>query len=179
VNFKIVSGAAAIAVLAVLPLPAMAQKQPTAPSYFPQTPPVSDSQFAMAREVVTIAGISQTFDPFIPEMLKQLSGNLTRTRPEIAADLNAVMQQTITPEFTKRTAEMVDYSARLVATSMSESELRETLAFLKTNAGKRYTEMQPLILNRVVSALDAWNRTLSVEMMDRVRAEMKKKGHDL
>lgn len=177
-SFKLVSRAAALAILAALPLPAIAQ-QPSAPSYLPQTPPVSDVQFSMAREIVSIAGIAQTFDGFIPEMLKQLTGNMTRTRPEIAADLNTVMKQTITPEFSKRTAEMVDYSARLVATSMSESELRETLAFLKTSAGKRYTEMQPLILNRVVQALDAWNRTLSVEMMDRVRAEMKKKGHDL
>jgi hypothetical protein len=178
VKFINLSRALALAFLTAIASPAMAQ-QPAAPAYFPQTAPVSDSQFALAKEIVGLTGIAKTFDPFIPAMLNELNGNLTRTRPELLADMNAVMKDTIAPEFTKRTNEMIDYAARLVANSMPESELKETLAFLKTSAGKHYTDLQPMILSRIVSGLEAWNRVLSVEMMDRVRAEMKKKGHDL
>ena len=70
-------------------------------------------------------------------------------------------------------------AARIVASSMTDDELKETVTFLKTPGGKKYIEMQPQVMNGVVSSLDAWNRQLAVEMMVRVRAEMKKKGHDL
>ncbi|MDB5648789.1 MAG: uncharacterized protein JWL62_309 [Hyphomicrobiales bacterium] len=172
------SRALALAFLTILATPVLAQ-QPAQPNYLPPTPAISDTQFATAKEIVGLTGISKTFDPFIPAMLNELQGNLTRTRPELLADMNAVMKEKIAPEFTKRNEEMIDYAARLVATAMPESELKETLAFLKTSAGKHYTDLQPLILSRIVAGLDAWNRVLSVEMMDRVRAEMKKKGHDL
>lgn len=159
--------------------PAFAQQQPTPPAYMPQTAPVSDSQFAAAKEIVQLTGIAKTFDPFVPELLKELNGTLTRTRPELSADLNAVMKDKIAPEFLARNVEMIDYAARLVAVSMTEPELKETLAFLKSSAGKKYTDLQPVVLSRLVVALDAWNRVLAVDLMDRVRTEMKKKGHDL
>ena len=132
-----------------------------------------------ARELVLLAGIDRGYQGFVPEMLRELNGNITRTRPELLADMNAVMTSVIVPEFMKRTQDMTDQAARIVASSMTDDELKETVTFLKTPGGKKYIEMQPQVMNGVVSSLDAWNRQLSVEMMVRVRAEMKKKGHDL
>jgi hypothetical protein len=50
---------------------------------------------------------------------------------------------------------------------------------LKTPAGKKYVETQPVSMNKIMQSMDSWNRDLSVTVVDRVRAEMKKKGHDL
>ena len=74
---------------------------------------------------------------------------------------------------------MVDQSARILASSMSEQELKETVAFLKTPAGKKYVETQPTSMNKIMQSMDNWNRDLSVAVVDRVRVEMKKKGHDI
>jgi hypothetical protein len=179
VKLNLIIGAAALALMAAAPATAFAQAQPKAPAYLPNTAPVPDAKFAMARELVQISGIDRGFQGFVPEMLRELNGNITRTRPELIADMNKVMQEVIVPEFNKRTDEMTDQAARIVAVSMTDDELKGTLAFLKTPAGKKYVEMQPQVMNGVIKSLDAWNRQLSVEMMDRVRAEMKKKGHDL
>lgn len=171
--------AAALALAAAAPAPVFAQAQPKPPAYMPATSPVSDAQFALAKEVVQLAGIDRGFQGFVPELLKELNGNVTRTRPELINDMNAVMKDVMVPEYNKRTMEMTDQAARLVANAMSEDELKQTVAFLKTPAGKKYIDMQPQVMSQVIASLDAWNRQLAVEMMDRVRAEMKKKGHDL
>jgi hypothetical protein len=181
VKLKALFGAIALAFIAASSMPAFAQgqKQPAPPAFLPPVAAVSDAQFALGREVVQLSGIAQGFAPFVADMMRELSGNLTRTRPELAKDLGVVMKDVITPEFNARTAEMIDHSARLVAGTMSEAELKETVAFLKTPAGKKYPEMQPAVMSRLVQAVDLWNRDLSLSMMARVRAEMKKKGHDL
>lgn len=171
-------GAAALA-LVCAPAAAFAQAQPPAPSYLPSTAPMSDAKFAQARELVQLAGIDRGFQGFIPEMLREMNGNVTRTRPELLADMAKVMNEVIVPEFTRRTSEMTDQAARIVASSMTDDELKQTVIFLKTPAGKKYVDMQPQVMNGVIQSLDAWNRQLAVEMMARVRVEMKKKGHDL
>jgi hypothetical protein len=179
VKFNLIIGAAALALALGAPAAAFAQAQPAAPSYFPPVATASDAKFAEARELVKIAGIDRGFQGFVPEMLRELNGNITRTRPELLADMGKVMSEVITPEFMKRTNEMTDQAARIVAANMSDDELKQTVAFLKTPAGKKYVDMQPQVMSSVIASLDAWNRQLAVEMMDRVRVEMKKKGHDL
>lgn len=178
-KFNLIIGAAALALALGAPAAVFAQAQPAIPSYLPSTAPASDAKFAQARELVQISGIDRGFQGFVPEMLRELNGNITRTRPELLADMGKVMSEVITPEFMKRTNEMTDQAARIVAASMTDDELKQTLAFLKTPAGKKYVDMQPQVMNGVIKSLDAWNRQLAVEMMDRVRVEMKKKGHDL
>ena len=178
-KLNLIIGAAALALMAGSPGAALAQAQPKPPAYLPNAPVASDSKFTQARELVQLAGIDRGFQGFVPELLRELNGNVTRTRPELLADMNKVMTDTIVPEFTKRTAEMTDQAARIVAASMSDDELKQTVAFLKTPAGKKYVDMQPQVMSSLIASLDAWNRQLSVEMMDRVRVEMKKKGHDL
>ncbi len=170
---------AALALIAAAPLPAFAQAQPKAPAFMPAQPPVTDAQFAMGRELVMLSGLDKGFEGFVPGVLRELQMTFSRTRPEIAADLDKVLREIILPEFNKRTAEMVDQSARILAATMSEQELKETVAFLKTPAGKKYVETQPASMNKIMQSMDSWNRDLSVAVVDRVRAEMKKKGHDL
>ena len=169
----------ALAMLAAAPVPAFAQAQPKAPAFMPPQLAVNDAQFALGRELTILAGLDKGFESFIPGVLRELQMNFTRTRPEIAADLDKVLREIIFPEFNKRTAEMIDQSARILASSMSEQELKETVAFLKTPAGKKYVETQPASMNKIMQSMDSWNRDLSVAVVDRVRAEMKKKGHDL
>ncbi len=173
------SALTALAFLAAAPLPAMAQTQPKAPAFMPVTPAISDAQFAMGKELVLLSGLDKGFEGFIPGILRELQMNFTRTRPEIAADLDVVIKTIVLPQFSKRTSEMVDQSARIMATSMSESELKEIVTFLKSPAGKKYVEIQPVAMNKIMQSMEPWNRDLSVTVVDLVRSEMKKKGHDL
>ncbi len=139
---------------------------------------VAPGHLAAARELVTLTGISRSFDAMVPQMMDQLERTLKTTRPEIAKDLAATMKS-LEPEFGKGADEMLTTSARIVAKYMNEAELKDSLTFFKSPAGKKYVDMQPQMLDQLVVAMQGWSEKLSASMMTRVREEMKKKGHDI
>ena len=143
---------------------------------FAQTQP-SASHLALAREVAVSSGMTRSFDAMVEPFLDQLQ-QMNVTRPEIRQDLAQVVTQ-LRPELEQQKQKMVDSAARAFAVRMSEPELKEVAAFYKTPAGKKYVEMQPLLLDDIVKELATWTQTVSEYVMIRARAEMAKRGHQL
>ena len=133
---------------------------------------------AKARRLILATGISRSFQIIIPEFMDQIGNTLTQSRPELVQDTNLVLEK-LRPEFERQSDEMIDQSARIYATLLSEKDIDAILAFFDSDAGKRYVGAQPLFLNQLVSGMQAWQQKISINMMSRVREEMKKKGHDL
>jgi hypothetical protein len=161
--------------------PAAAQASPQDPAATQAAPEAAEPSAAhvqAARELILATGISRSFQIIIPEFMDQIGVTLTQTRPELTNDLLAVMGQ-LKPEFDKQADEMIDLSARIYARLLTEDEIRAILAFFKSDAGRKYVGAQPLFLNQLVAGMQAWQQKISVNMMTRVREEMKKKGHDL
>ncbi len=133
---------------------------------------------AKARQLILATGISRSFQIIIPEFMDQIGNTLTQARPELVHDMNLVLDG-LRPEFDSQSEEMIDLSARIYATLLSEKDIDAILAFFNSEAGKRYVGAQPMFLNQLVSGMQAWQQKIAVNMMARVRQEMKKKGHDL
>ncbi len=144
----------------------------------PGTTAPSPSHLAAARALVIASGMSRSFSIIIPQFMDQIAQSLTQTRPEIARDLNAVLMQ-LKPEFDHQADEMVDIAAQIYVKQLSEQELKAADAFFESPAGKKYVETQPAFLSEVVTAMQGWQGKISTDMMSRVRAEMKKKGHEI
>ncbi len=158
---------------------AFAQGASPAPQAAPAAPPeIAASHLDAAREVVTLSGIGRTFNVIVPQLAEQTLVTITRTRPELRNDLIDTLNA-IRPEFEKRSSVMVDSTARAFAGVMSEPELKETAAFFKSAAGQSYVRMQPMVIDQMVVSLDAWNRQISIDLMTRVREELRKKGHTI
>ena len=136
------------------------------------------AQIALAREVVTNSGIASSFQVVIPQFLDQIGITLSRTRPEVVSDLNVVLAN-IKPEFDKKVDEMVDSAAKLYVQRLSQKELEDVAAFFKSASGRKYVGSQPILMNDMFVAMQAWSQKISVDMMTRVREEMRKKGHEL
>lgn len=168
----------AVAVLAAGPALAQDTKPAAKPDASPTASKPSASHLAAAREVVILSRISLTFEAFIPQIANQIVNTVTRTRPELKKDLEGVLAK-IVPQYEKAPQEMVDKTAAIFARVMTEEELKETAAFFKTKAGKKYIEMQPRVIDQMVVTLDDWNRRMSDEILTKVREEMRKKGHDM
>jgi uncharacterized protein len=151
------------------PPPGQAGPAPGAPS---------PSHLAAARALVIACGMSRSFSIIIPQFMDQIGSSLTQTRPELLHDLNAVLTA-LKPEFDKQADEMVDIAAQIYVKQMSEQDLKAAVAFFESPAGKKYVETQPAFLTAVVTAMQGWQGKISTDMMTRVRAEMKKKGHEL
>ena len=111
----------------------------------------------------------------LPQLQEQIPAIITRTRPELSKDLTAVLAQ-LQPEFAKKGGEMIDIAARIYARRLSEEDLKATAAFFDSPAGKNYVAAQPLMLDELVLAMQAWTQETSSFMMKRVQQEMEKKG---
>lgn len=155
--------------------PAAAVAPPVASAASPAATP---AQIALARAVIVDSGISSSFQLIIPQYLEQIALSVTRTRPELVADLNLVLAE-IRPDFDKKVDEMIDSAAHLYAQRLSHKELEDVSAFFKSPSGRKYVGSQPFLMNDMFVAMQAWSQKISVDMMSRVREEMRKKGHEL
>jgi hypothetical protein len=143
------------------------------------TPPApSPSHVALARALVVATGISRSFAILIPQYMDQISKHVIQTRPELNKDLELVMTE-LKPEFDRQADEMVDIAAQVYAKHIPETDLQAAVAFFTSSSGRKYVAVQPAILTEVVTAMQGWQGKISTDMMTRVRAEMKKKGHEL
>jgi uncharacterized protein len=172
--------------------PAFAQ-QPAAPAATPApapstaSPPLQQagtpgaiipaSQFQAARDLVIASGLSRSFDDAVTNLSRQLVTTVTRTRPDLSADLDGVMQQ-LAPEFARQSETMIINAARIYASAMTEQDLKDAATFFNSPVGKRYVDFEPVILTNVEDAMKQWSQGISNGMMNRVHEEMKKKGHD-
>lgn len=159
------------------PVTAPAAMKP-APLPVPDAANPTPDHIAKARRLILATGISRSFQIIIPEFMEQIGNSLTQSRPDLVPDMNAVLDH-LRPEFDRQSDEMIDQSARIYATLLSEKDIDAVNAFFDSEAGKKYVGAQPLFLNQLVSGMQAWQQKISIIMMSRVREEMKKKGHDL
>ena len=143
-----------------------------------QAPAASPSHLAAARALVIACGMSRSFKVIVPQFMDQIGSSLTQTRPELRNDLNAVLTE-LKPEFDKQVDEMIDIAAQIYVKQMSEQDLKAAVAFFESPAGRQYVETQPAFLTEVVTAMQGWQGKVSTDLMARVRAEMKKKGHEI
>ena len=177
---------AASVACAVAAAPASAQTAPLpsgsfmpAPAAAPAQPPAAAaSHLAAARALVAASGLSRAFGGVIPDLMIKINMNFGQTRPELTADLKATLDQ-LQPEFMRYSDELLDFGARVYATLLSEQECKEALVFFTSPLGRKYVDSQPAIFANMGPAMGDWSKTVSVRMLDRVRAEMKKKGHEL
>ena len=146
-----------------------------APAYAADPTP---AQIAAARTVVTGSGVSRSFEAVIPNVMNQMATSLLRTRPELTADVQASLQ-TLKPQFDGYTTEMVDNAARILASSMSEDDLKQTAAFFNSTAGKSYVSTQPMVLGRLMNSMTLWTQSISEKMVEALRGEMKKRGKEI
>jgi hypothetical protein len=141
-------------------------------------PQATATHLACAKDLVVRSGLSGTFVSIVPDMMNQVNNTVTRTRPELANDMRAVLIA-LQPEFFGYADEIVESAARVYTALIKEDECKEIVAFFNSKVGMKYVEVQPSIYANMTPAIENWQRNLSVRILDRVRAEMKKKGHEL
>jgi len=139
---------------------------------------VTPGALAAAKELLTVKGALNMFDPLVPGMVESTKNTFLPTNPGLFKDLNEVAAKLRT-EFTPRRNEIVDEIARLYAQRFSEAELKEVIAFYKSPVGRRFAAEEPAVIDQGLARAEAWTKKISEEVLVRFRAEMKKKGHDL
>ena len=81
--------------------------------------------------------------------------------------------------FAPRRGEIIDAAAKAYAARFTEQDLKDIVTFYKTAAGKKMLQQEPLVLDDTFGFVQQWQGRVSEDVMNRFRAEMKKKGHNL
>lgn len=158
------------AVFAGLVLPAQAQQPPA------KKP--SAAAFALAMEVLTLKGADKMFAPLVPGIITNVKNILLQNNLNLSAELNEVAVR-LAREYNPRLASLTRYSAQLYATRFTERELAQIVAFYKSPLGKKVIEAEPAVLEKSMAHANEWAKKMEQEILERFRAEMKKKGHNL
>jgi uncharacterized protein len=162
---------AALAVLASIGILKPVQAQA------PVAPP-SAASILLAKQIIEIKGVNKLFDPLVRGVIEKVKDQFMQTNFMWANDLNAVAAQ-LEKEYAPRESELVDESARIYASHFTEDELRQILTFYQSPLGRKMVIEEPKALDESMANAGDFGDKLSEAIIDRMRAEMKKRGHDL
>jgi hypothetical protein len=138
----------------------------------------SPAAVTTAKEVIQIKGGLNMFDPVINGVVEHHKNLLLQANPTAAKDLEEVAKRLRT-ELAPRVTEIQTEIARAYASQFTEQELKDALAFYKTPLGKKLIDAEPKALDEASKRVDAWASKFAEEVTGKLRAEMKKKGHNL
>lgn len=129
----------------------------------------------VARDVVRLSGMSRSFQAVIPQfqeaILRQYAGSSAQMVPviqEILAELR--------PEMELQERAMMNRAARVMAERLTEEELDEIAVFFASDAGRRYVETQPAVLDGVIGEMQIWSEELAEYLDIRVTAKLIERG---
>jgi hypothetical protein len=133
---------------------------------------------AAAKDLVALKGGAAMFNPLIPGVIESAKNSLVPTNPQLSAPLNEVATQLI-KEYEPKRAELLDLVAKIYAQHFTEPELKEIAAFYRTPVGKKMLSQEPIAIDESLKAAQDWANQFSDVVLERIRAEMKKKGYSL
>lgn len=138
----------------------------------------SPAAIAAAKEIVAIKGVKGVYDPLVGGVIEKAKRMFLQTNPMLGKDLNEVAAK-LRGDLNPRTVEVVAETARLYTVRFTEQELKDAVAFYKSPLGQKLLVQEPLIADESMRSAASWAEKLSAEVIDKMRAEMKKRGHEI
>ena len=164
------------AVAVIIALVAIAIVKPAA-AQAPAAKP-SPTALLLAKQIVELKGVKQMMDPVAVGVVEKVKSVIMQQNFMWQKDINEVTVQ-LHKEFDSRSGELVDSAARAYASHFTEPELKQILAFYQSPVGQKMIVEEPKAIDDSMRDTSAWADDLSVDVMNRMRAEMKKRGHDI
>ncbi|MGQ3675519.1 DUF2059 domain-containing protein [Xanthobacter sp. TB0139] len=135
-------------------------------------------QLALAKDIVIANGEARAFDGVIGNIVDGAALSFLQTNPDLAQQLRDAAVA-VRPEFEERKSELLELLAKIYAARFTEAELQEALDFYNSPVGMKMVADRPAIVQDAIRSIQIWGATMNVEAVERVRAEMKKKGFDI
>jgi uncharacterized protein len=140
--------------------------------------PPSPQAIALAKELIVLKGGHQMFDPVVPGVIDQAKDVFLPTNPNLNKELVEVVGK-LKLEYANKPDELFNEVAKVYAMHFTEQELKEIVAFYKTPLGKKMLAEDPVAIQEGLARAKDWANDFSNQVLGKMRAEMKKKGHDL
>ena len=131
-----------------------------------------------ARQIITLKGGENIFNTLIPGVIEQSKYMFEQQNPNLGNALREVAIK-LRNELAPRQAELNSEVAKVYASRFTEKEMKDLLAFYQSPLGRKLIAEEPRALDQSMTFAQDWARRLSDEVVTKMRAEMKKLGHDI
>ena len=142
-----------------------------------QAQEVSPEHIAVAVEVVKNAGATRGFDNVLPRLASQIIDRLIRVRPDLHQQITAAVE-VVALKLAARRTELDTEVARIWAQQFTQDELTYLLEFYTSEAGKKFSEIGPLVVAESLQAVERWSGRVGEELLEKTREELRNQGHD-
>jgi len=168
----------ALAVIVALGIAGIARPagaQGPAPSATHQPSPAA---ILLARQILDLKHVQNVFQPLVRGVIIKTRDMYMQTNFMWSKDLNEVAAN-MEKEYEPRVNELMDGAARIYASHFTEQELKELLTIYQSPLGQKMVEEEPKALDESMSEAGAWADIFSHDVIEKMREEMKKRGHDM
>jgi len=138
----------------------------------------SPASILLAKQILQLKDVQAMFDPLVRGVIEKVKNQFMQTNFMWGKDLNEVAAN-LHKEYDPRSAELVDATARIYAQHFTEAELKDMLTFYQSPIGRKMVIEEPKVIDESMANAGDWGDHLSEEIIVKMRAEMKKRGHDL
>jgi len=164
------------AMAALVALAVIAMAGPAAPQA--QGPQPSPQAMLVAKQILELKGATAMFAPLVRGVVEKVRITVLNDNFMWQRDIDeaaAVAHK----NFDSRSVELVDATARIYASHFTEAELKQLLAFYQSPLGQKSIVEEPKAVDEAMTNAGKWGDALAVEVMQTMRVELKKRGHDL
>jgi hypothetical protein len=138
---------------------------------------VTPEHLAVAVEVVKNAGATRGFDTVLPRLATQITDRLIRLRPDLHQQITDAVQ-TVALKLAVRRTELDTEVGRIWAQNFTQDELNYLLEFYTSDAGKKFSEIGPLVVSESLQAVDRWSGRVGEELLEKTREELRNQGYE-
>ncbi len=152
-----------VTLLAVAPAPA-------------QSP--SPEAIAAAKQLMVTMKSADQFKAIMPSLFHALKPVIVQNRADVDRDYDALVP-VLMEAMNARVDQLLDRIAALYAQNFTVDELHEIDAFYRGPTGQKFVARMPGLMQQSVAIGGEFGRTLGVELQQRMKEELRKRGHDL
>jgi uncharacterized protein len=156
------------------PAPAQAQQK----AALPPANTVSPAAIAAAKEILLLKNAAAVYQGAVVSTIQNVKNSLLQNNINLQRDIEEVSLK-LARDLAGKESEIGDGMAVIYATNFSEQELKDLLAFYKSPLGKKSLEQEPKSIEASLNYMRNWGDDLAMEINDRFRDELKKRGKDL
>jgi hypothetical protein len=136
----------------------------------------SAATVALATQLIELKGGVNAFDPAIDGVIVQNRNVFLQINPNLTKDIGDV-ERMMRAEAAPRRQELRLEIARGYASVFTAQELKDAIAFYQTPLGRKLLEGEPKAGEEATKRAQAWIDRYATEVGNKMRAEMKKRGH--
>jgi hypothetical protein len=139
---------------------------------------VPPERLALAREYVDLTDSAGIYEGTLVKTAVDTMRTITKLNPELADPVNKAIEKVLA-SYKARKGELLDQFARVYALNFTDDELKQIVAFYKTDVGKKISRTSVAVNTDLQKVMQVFAANLQPEFYAKVRAQLKADGYNL